>query len=58
MVHWTCSTPVGTQLIVHGPGSQLGEQLIPSGRSHWKLQLVPEQVITQSWTPVHPEWHS
>jgi hypothetical protein len=42
------------QFSVQGPGSQLGVQTGPEC-SHWKLQLVPEQPIAQSWRSVHPE---
>lgn len=54
----TASDPEGVHCMLHGPGSQLGEQVSPSGRSQVKLQLVPEQEITQSCSPVHPVWHT
>ena len=50
------SPPSGLQLIVHGPGSQLGSQVPVT--SHWKLQLVPEQLIAQSRTSLQPEWQT
>jgi hypothetical protein len=57
-LHESDSSPVGVQLIVHGPGSQLGVHLRPPGRSQWKLQVVPEHSITQSERPLHPTRHS
>src|SRR5512144_3215060 len=51
------SSPFGVQLRVHGPGSQLGVQVWPEA-SQLKLQLVPEQLVMQSVSPVHPTRHS
>jgi len=53
MLHWRVSPGPASQLIVHGPGSQLG--LHVSWASQLKLQLVPEQLVTQSVSPPHPE---
>ncbi|HEY1905344.1 MAG TPA: hypothetical protein VGG91_04850 [Myxococcaceae bacterium] len=46
----------GTQLNVHGPGSQLG--LHDWWASQLNLQLVPEQLVTQSVSPLHPTWQA
>jgi hypothetical protein len=54
MLHWMVSPVPGTQLSVHGPGSQLG--LHVSWASQLKLQLVSEQLVTQSVNRLHPTW--
>jgi len=51
------SSPLDVQLRVQGPGSQVGVQIGPEC-SHWKLQLVPEQLMLHSSRPVHPERHT
>src|SRR5215472_3580128 len=59
-------SPTFPQSIWQGPGSHDGLQLEPLP-SQVKLQLVPEQLRTQSWSPVQPAsqicephtgWHS
>ena len=55
MTHWIDSSPTGVQAMLHAPSPQAGVEQLAPDRSHWKLQLVPEQVMTQSWRPVHPE---
>lgn len=53
MVQVTVSRTI-EQFIWHGPGSQVGLQ--DGGPSQLKLQLVPEQLTEQSWSPVQPGW--
>jgi hypothetical protein len=52
MLQWTVSPGPASQLSVHGPGSQLGVQVWCA--SQLKLQLVPEQLVTQSLRAPHP----
>ena len=55
MAHWTPSSPTGVQLIVHGPGSQLGVQVLPSGRLQLRLHPAsPPHWVTQLLRPLQP----